>query len=76
MANKPRDRSPELPDRGGPPYARGTRQQLATSSRYKSEFLVNMPHELRTPLNSLLALAKLLAETRTAICRPSRWGSL
>ena len=33
-------------------------QQLAISSRYKSDFLANMSHELRTPLNSLLVLAK------------------
>jgi signal transduction histidine kinase/ActR/RegA family two-component response regulator len=37
-------------------------QQLAISSRYKSDFLANMSHELRTPLNSLLVLAKLLSE--------------
>jgi signal transduction histidine kinase/HAMP domain-containing protein/ActR/RegA family two-component response regulator len=39
-------------------------QQLAMSSRYKSDFLANMSHELRTPLNSLLVLAKLLAENQ------------
>jgi signal transduction histidine kinase/HAMP domain-containing protein/ActR/RegA family two-component response regulator len=32
-------------------------EQLAISSRYKSEFFSNMSHELRTPLNSLLILA-------------------
>ena len=32
-------------------------EQLATSSKYKSEFFANMSHELRTPLNSLLILA-------------------
>jgi signal transduction histidine kinase/HAMP domain-containing protein len=32
-------------------------EQLAVSSRYKSEFFSNMSHELRTPLNSLLILA-------------------
>ncbi|MBO2455481.1 HAMP domain-containing protein [Actinomadura barringtoniae] len=35
-------------------------EQLALSSRYKSNFLANMSHELRTPLNSLLLLAKLM----------------
>jgi signal transduction histidine kinase/HAMP domain-containing protein/ActR/RegA family two-component response regulator len=32
-------------------------EQLAVSSKYKSEFFSNMSHELRTPLNSLLLLA-------------------
>jgi signal transduction histidine kinase/CheY-like chemotaxis protein/HAMP domain-containing protein len=32
-------------------------EQLAVSSKYKSEFFSNMSHELRTPLNSLLILA-------------------
>jgi signal transduction histidine kinase/HAMP domain-containing protein/ActR/RegA family two-component response regulator len=35
-------------------------EQLAISSRYKSEFFSNMSHELRTPLNSLLILASEL----------------
>ncbi|MCW2968256.1 MAG: hybrid sensor histidine kinase/response regulator [Solirubrobacteraceae bacterium] len=35
-------------------------EQLALSSRYKSEFFSNMSHELRTPLNSLLILAREL----------------
>ncbi|MCR4295361.1 MAG: ATP-binding protein, partial [Elusimicrobia bacterium] len=34
--------------------------QLALTSKYKSQFLANMSHELRTPLNSLLILAKIL----------------
>ena len=33
-------------------------EQLAVSSKYKSEFFSNMSHELRTPLNSLLILAE------------------
>ncbi len=36
--------------------------QLALTSRYKSQFLANMSHELRTPLNSLLILSRQLAE--------------
>ena len=37
-------------------------EQLAISSKYKSEFFSNMSHELRTPLNSLLILAGELKE--------------
>ncbi len=37
--------------------------ELAATSRYKSEFLA-MSHELRTPLNSSLILAKLLADNK------------
>ncbi len=37
-------------------------EQLAVSSKYKSEFFSNMSHELRTPLNSLLILAGELAD--------------
>ena len=36
--------------------------QLAISSKYKSEFIANMSHELRTPLNSLLILAEQLKD--------------
>ena len=37
-------------------------EQLAVSSKYKSEFFSNMSHELRTPLNSLLILARELED--------------
>ena len=37
-------------------------EQLAVSSKYKSEFFSNMSHELRTPLNSLLILARELKD--------------
>ena len=37
-------------------------EQLAVTSRYKSQFLANMSHELRTPLNSLLILSRQLSE--------------
>jgi signal transduction histidine kinase/CheY-like chemotaxis protein/HAMP domain-containing protein len=37
-------------------------EQLAVTSKYKSEFFANMSHELRTPLNSLLILARQLQD--------------
>jgi len=40
-------------------------EQLALTSRYKSQFLANMSHELRTPLNSLLILSGQLAANKT-----------
>ncbi len=39
-------------------------EQLALTSKYKSQFLANMSHELRTPLNSLLILSQQLKENR------------
>jgi signal transduction histidine kinase len=36
-------------------------EQLALTSKYKSEFMANMSHELRTPLNSLLILSDQLS---------------
>ncbi len=36
--------------------------QLALTSKYKSQFLANMSHELRTPLNSVLILAQMLED--------------
>jgi HAMP domain-containing protein/CheY-like chemotaxis protein len=41
-------------------------EQLALTSRYKSQFLANMSHELRTPLNSLLILSRQLVDNREA----------
>jgi signal transduction histidine kinase/CheY-like chemotaxis protein/HAMP domain-containing protein len=37
-------------------------EQLALTSKYKSEFMANMSHELRTPLNSLLILSDQLCK--------------
>jgi HAMP domain-containing protein/CheY-like chemotaxis protein len=37
-------------------------EQLALTSKYKSQFLANMSHELRTPLNSLLILSRQLTD--------------
>jgi HAMP domain-containing protein/CheY-like chemotaxis protein/signal transduction histidine kinase len=41
-------------------------EQLALTSKYKSEFVANMSHELRTPLNSMLILSRQLAENSEA----------
>ncbi|HKY33154.1 MAG TPA: response regulator, partial [Candidatus Polarisedimenticolia bacterium] len=46
--------------------------QLARTSKYKSDFLANMSHELRTPLNSLLILAKMLYENRDGNLSPKQ----
>jgi CheY-like chemotaxis protein/HAMP domain-containing protein len=45
-------------------------EQLAITSKYKSEFLATMSHELRTPLNSLLILSQQLAENRDGNLMP------
>jgi HAMP domain-containing protein/signal transduction histidine kinase/CheY-like chemotaxis protein len=47
-------------------------EQLAITSKYKSEFLTNMSHELRTPLNSLLILAEMLVENNQANLTPKQ----
>ncbi|MDB4905017.1 MAG: hypothetical protein JWQ63_4298 [Mucilaginibacter sp.] len=41
-------------------------KELELTGRYKSEFLANMSHELRTPLNSILVLARILKDNRSA----------
>ena len=41
-------------------------EQLALTSKYKSQFLANMSHELRTPLNSLLILSPPARRQRRA----------
>ena len=41
-------------------------EQLALTSKYKSQFLANMSHELRTPLNSLLILVAPARRQRRA----------
>src|SRR5689334_21162827 len=47
-------------------------EQLALSSKYKSEFLAYMSHELRTPLHSMLILAKLLADNEDTNLTPKQ----
>lgn len=47
-------------------------EQLALSSRYKSEFMANLSHELRTPLNSLLIFGQLLAENAAGNLTPQQ----
>src|SRR5579859_943032 len=45
-------------------------EQLALTSKYKSQFLANMSHELRTPLNSMLILSEQLAENEDSNLSP------
>src|SRR5205814_4968022 len=47
-------------------------EQLALTSKYKSEFTANMSHELRTPLNSLLILADQLAQNEEGNLLPKQ----
>src|SRR5437867_7048060 len=47
-------------------------EQLALTSKYKSEFTANMSHELRTPLNSLLILADQLAHNEEGNLLPKQ----
>ncbi|HEY4185929.1 MAG TPA: response regulator, partial [Polyangia bacterium] len=47
-------------------------EQLALTSRYKSQFLANMSHELRTPLNSLLILSRQLEDNRDKNLSPKQ----
>ena len=47
-------------------------EQLALTSKYKSQFLANMSHELRTPLNSLLILSQQLAYNRQGNLEPKQ----
>jgi len=47
-------------------------EQLAITSKYKSEFMANMSHELRTPLNSLLILADQLAHNEEGNLLPKQ----
>src|SRR2546421_85102 len=47
-------------------------EELALTSKYKSEFVANMSHELRTPLNSLLILADQLAQNEEGNLLPKQ----